>query len=114
MASRNIVLKFCINSNDYVRNALRGFCDDDVDNDYDDVMEVAAVQFVEVVMLLTTTTSMMMTAFIFNSHFNLNLRNMVRMYTSPCKTARFNRSLCFLILFLTGRLNKLEDEQHSQ
>ena len=72
------------------------------------------MQVVEVVTLLTTTTPMMMTAFIFNGHFNLNFRNMVRIYTSPCKTALFNRCLCFLILFLTGPLNKLEDEQHSQ
>ena len=80
-------------------------------------MAVAAVQIVEVIMLLTTTTPMMMmmmTAFIFNRHFNLNFRNTVRMYTSPCKTSRFIRFLCFLILFLTGPPNKMEDEQHSQ
>ena len=79
-------------------------------------MAVAAVQIVEVIMLLTTTTPMMMmmTAFIFNRHFNLNFRNTVRMYTSPCKTAHFIRFLCVLILFLTGPLNKMEDEQHSQ
>ena len=57
------------------------------------------MQFVEVVLLLTTTTPIMMTAFIFNRHFNLNFRNMVRMYTSPCKTARFNRSLFSNLVF---------------
>ena len=101
-------------SND-VKNAVRCINDDNVDDDYDHVMAVAAVQVAEVIMLLTTTTPMMMmTAFIFNRHFNLNFRNTVRMYTSPCKTARFIRFLCFLILFLTGPLNKMEDEQHSQ
>ena len=62
------------------------------------------MQVVEVVLLLTTPTllMMMMNVFIFNLHFNLNFRNMVRMYTSPLETARFNRFLCFLLLFLTG------------
>ena len=68
-------------SND-VKNAVRGINDDNVDDDYDHVMAVAAVQVAEAIMLLTTTTPMMMmTAFIFNRHFNLNFCNMVRMYT---------------------------------
>ena len=61
-----------------------------------------------VVLMMTMLT---MITIIFNRHFNLNFCKNVY---PPCKTAHSIRFLCFLILFLTGPLNKMEDEQHSQ
>ena len=42
---------------------------DNVDDDYDNVMAVAAVHVVEVILPTTTAPIMMMNAFIFNRHF---------------------------------------------
>ena len=53
-----------------VKNAVRVINDDNVDDDYDHVMAVAAVQVVEVILPTTTAPMMMMNAFIFNRQFS--------------------------------------------